>query len=48
MRLKDKVSIITGGARGIGKSTVTKFCAEGRKLSSGIFSKMKAMLLQKK
>lgn len=29
MRLKDKVSIITGGARGIGKAATIKFCQEG-------------------
>lgn len=29
MRLKDKVSIITGGARGTGKATTIKFCQEG-------------------
>src|SRR5512147_1472537 len=28
-RLKDKVSIITGGAQGIGLATVRKFAAEG-------------------
>jgi 3-oxoacyl-[acyl-carrier protein] reductase len=29
MRLKDKIAIITGGARGIGKAAVEIFCREG-------------------
>ena len=29
MRLQDKVSIITGSGRGIGRATALKFAAEG-------------------
>ena len=31
MRLQDKVSIITGSGRGIGRATALKFAAEGAK-----------------
>ena len=32
MRLKDKVSIITGGGQGIGQATSVKFAREGAKV----------------
>lgn len=32
MRLKDKVSIVTGGAQGIGKAYVSGFSKEGAKV----------------
>lgn len=35
MRLKDKVSVITGGARGIGEAYVRRFVAEGSKVVLG-------------
>ena len=32
MRLKDKVAIVTGSARGLGKSMVLRMVAEGAKV----------------